>query len=90
MPCFVVALVLLFPRIVILALFFFSNYIGLAYQTTIVPVLGFFFLPITTLTYAWMVNSSLPLEGLNVFILVIAVILDASSWGSGEYNRRRG
>ena len=90
MPCLLVALVLLFPRLVILALFLFSNYLGAAYQTAIVPLLGFFFLPITTLTYAWLSNSSLPMEGWNVFLLVLAVILDVGSWGGGEYNRRRG
>jgi len=46
---------------------------------------------ITTIVYAWMVNSGLPIAGFNLVILIIAVLLDAGSHGSGAgyYRRRR-
>ncbi len=88
MPCLLFIIVLAFPRIVLALLFFFSNYLGRAYHGLILPVLGFIFLPLTTLAYAWMVNSRQPLEGVNLLILVIAVVIDVGGLGGGEYHRR--
>jgi hypothetical protein len=89
MPCLIVILVLAFPRIVLACLFLFSNYLQHAYHGLILPVLGFFFLPLTTLAYAWMMNSHMPLEGINLVILIIAVIIDVGGLGGGEYHRRQ-
>ena len=88
MPCLVFIIVLAFPRIMLALLFLFSNYLGRAYHGLILPVLGFIFLPLTTLAYAWMVNSRMPMEGVNLLILVIAVIIDVGGLGGGEYHRR--
>ena len=90
MPCLIVLLVLAFPRIVLAFLFFFTNYLSAAYQGFLVPLLGFIFLPITTIAYAWMINAQLPIAGLNLFLLILAVIIDVGSWSGGEYQRRRG
>jgi hypothetical protein len=89
MPCLIVILVLAFPRIVLACLFLFSNYLQHAYHGLILPVLGFFFLPLTTLAYAWMMNSHMPLEGINLVILIVAVIIDVGGLGGGEYHRRQ-
>ena len=89
MPCLILILVLAFPRIVLLLLFFFSNYLERAYHGLLIPLLGFIFLPLTTLTYAWLVNSGMPIEGVNLLILIVAAIIDAGGLGGGEYHRRR-
>jgi hypothetical protein len=89
MPCLLVLVVLFFPRIVLALLFFFSTYLERAYHGVLIPLLGFIFLPLTTLTYAWMLNSHMPLEGTNVLILIVAVIIDVGGLGGGEYHRRR-
>jgi hypothetical protein len=39
---------------------------------------------LTTLVYAWLVNSNFPLAGVNLLILIIAVVVDMGGWGSGE------
>ncbi len=88
MPCLVLILVLAFPRIVLLAMFLLSNYLERAYHGLILPLLGFLFLPLTTLAYAWMVNTKLPLEGVNLLILVVAVVIDVGGLSGGEYHRR--
>ena len=82
-------LLLVFPRIALVLLFLFSNYLGRAYHGLILPLLGFLFLPLTTLAYAWMVNTRMPLEGINLLILVVAVVIDVGGLGGGEYHRRR-
>jgi hypothetical protein len=89
MPCLIVILVLAFPRIVLACLFLFSSYLERAYHGLILPILGFIFLPLTTLCYAWMMNSHMPLEGVNLIILIVAVIIDVGGLGGGEYHRRR-
>ena len=88
MPCLLVILLLAFPRIALVLLFFFSNYLERAYHGLILPLLGFVFLPLTTLAYAWMVNTGQPTEGINLLILVVAVMIDVGGLGGGEYHRR--
>jgi hypothetical protein len=88
MPCLLVILFVAFPRIALLLIFFLSNYLQRAYHGLIVPLLGFIFLPLTTLVYAWMTNTHQPLAGVNLLILIVAVIVDLGGLGSGEYHRR--
>ena len=89
MPCLFVILVLAFPRVVGLVLLFFTDYLSHAYNNLLLPLIGLIFLPLTTLAYAWMVNSHLPLAGINLLILILAVIIDLGGLGGGEYHRRR-
>jgi len=89
MPCLLVLLVAAFPRLVLVLMFLLSNYLQRAYHGLLIPLLGFFFLPLTTIVYAWLVNSHLPLEGVNVVILIVAVIVDVGGLGGGEYHRRQ-
>ncbi len=89
MPCILLLLVLAFPRVILVLMFFFSNYLGRAYHNLLIPVLGFFFLPLTTIVYAWEVNSHMALTGVNLFLLVIAAIIDVGGLGGG-YSRRSG
>jgi hypothetical protein len=89
MPCLLVILVLAFPRVVLALMFFLTNYLDRAYHGLLIPLLGFIFLPVTTLVYAWLMNSHLPMEGVNVFILIVAVIIDLGGLGGGEWHRRQ-
>lgn len=88
MPCLLLIVVLAFPRVILALLFFFSPYLQRAYQGMLIPLLGFFFLPITTLVYAWMVNNHMAIAGANLLILVIAAVIDAGGLGGGEWHRR--
>jgi len=89
MPCLVLIVLLAFPRIALLLLFLFSNYLQHAYHGLLVPLVGFLFLPLTTLAYAWMANTRRPIEGINLVILVVAVVIDLGGLGHGA-SRRRG
>jgi hypothetical protein len=88
MPCLLLIVVLAFPRVILALMFFFSTYLQRAYHGLLLPLLGFFFLPLTTLAYAWMVNNHQPLAGVNLLILVIAAVIDAGGLGGGEWHRR--
>jgi hypothetical protein len=89
MPCFLVVAILAFPRAVLVLMFLFSTYLQRAYHGLLLPLLGFFFLPLTTVVYAWLVNSGRHLEGINLVFLVLAVVIDAGGLSGGEYHRRR-
>jgi hypothetical protein len=88
MPCLLLILVVAFPRIVLLLLFFLTNYLERAYHGILLPLIGFLVLPLTTLAYAWIVNTGQALAGVNLIILLIAVIIDVGGLGGGEYHRR--
>ena len=62
---------------------------GTSYDGLLLPLLGFIFLPLTTLAYAWMANTGQPSTGLNLLILIVAVVIDVGGLGGGEYHRRR-
>ena len=90
MPCCLLLIVVLaFPRVVLALMFLFSNYLGRAYDNLLVPLLGFVFLPITTIVYAWLVNTRHPIEGIYLVALVVAVIIDVGGVGGGHWSRRQ-
>jgi hypothetical protein len=89
MPCLLLILFVAFPRIALVLLFVFSNYLQRAYHGFLLPLVGFLFLPLTTLAYAWMANTGRPSTGINLIILIIAVVIDLGGLGGGAYHRRR-
>jgi hypothetical protein len=88
-PCLFVLLLLAFPRLVLVLMFLLSDYLQRAYHNLLLPLLGFIFLPLTTIVYAWMVNSRMPLEGINLVFLILAIVIDIGGLGGGEFHRRR-
>jgi hypothetical protein len=91
MPCFIAAIAFFSPRLVLVVMWLFSDYLGRAYQTVLWPLLGFFVLPCTTLAYAWAINSHGKLEGLHLAVFVVALLVDMAN-GSGQthsVSRRR-
>jgi hypothetical protein len=88
MPCLLLILVLAFPRVVLALMFLLSNYLERAYHGYLLPLLGFIFLPLTTIVYAWLVNTHRPLDGVNLILIIAAVLIDAGGIGGGEWHRR--
>jgi hypothetical protein len=88
MACLFVIFLLVFPRIALVLMFLFTNYLQRAYHGLLIPLIGFILLPLTTLVYAWLVNTAQPLAGLNLILLIIAVVIDVGGLSGGEYHRR--
>lgn len=88
MPCLILILLVAFPRIALAVLFFTSNYLERAYHGLLLPLLGFLVLPLTTLVYAWMVNNSQPTAGINLLLLIVAVVVDLGGLSGGAYHQR--
>ena len=89
MPVVVGCLALMAPRFAIVLVVIFSDYIGRAYETVLWPFLGFVFMPLTTLAYAWAINSRGSVEGFQLVVVVIAVLIDLGIIGGSAANRRR-
>ncbi len=87
MPCLIALFALFFPRVAIVLVVIFSDYIGAAYQTVFWPLLGFLFMPVTTLAYAWAINSNGSVSGGYLFVVILAVLLDLGILGGGASNR---
>lgn len=81
MGCFVVLFALISPRLALFFVWIFSNLLSLAYESWVVPVIGFFFLPWTTLAYAVMWDSGgRGVHGFEWFIVGFAFVVDVGSY----------
>ena len=89
MPCLLLFLVLAFPRVVLVLMYLLSDYLTRAYHGLLIPLLGFIFLPLTTVVYAWIVNSHRPMDGTSLILIIVAVLIDAGGIGGGARYRRR-
>ena len=90
MPCcLLLLLAIIGPRFVIVLLALFSNYLQTAYTGLLIPLLGFLFLPFTTLAYAWAINTTGEVSGLQLVVVVIAVLVDLGVFGGGADRGRR-
>lgn len=90
MGCIAVIIALIFPRLLIIVLWLFTDWFDGVFNGILIPVLGFIFLPVTTLWYSVVVNhysgvwSVIPVLG-----MVLAIAIDLGSTRGGWRNRRR-
>jgi hypothetical protein len=86
--CLLALLVMAMPRAALVVLWL-TGFVGRAFHTELWPLLGFFFLPWTTVAYAIAINMwSGQLTLGAVVIIVIGVFLDLGSHGGAERARR--
>jgi hypothetical protein len=84
-PCLVALLALISPRLAIIALWLFSNLLDRAYDGLLVPLLGFFLLPWTTLAYAVMWDAGTNgVNGIEWLFVILAFVIDLGSYGGGR------
>lgn len=88
MPCLIAILMIAFPRVALVAAFFLTNILQRAYSTILIPVLGFFFLPLTTLVYAYVVVTHGSVEGIYLLMVIVSVLVDLGLLGGGYRSRR--
>jgi hypothetical protein len=87
--CIVALFALISPRLALVVVWLFSDWLGDAFEGWLVPLLGFFLLPWTTLAYAAMwVYGGNEVNGFEWFIVILAFLADLSSYGSGSRVRR--
>jgi hypothetical protein len=86
--CFAALLALISPRLALFFIWLFSNLLSRAFDSWLVPLIGFFVLPWTTLAYAVMWDAgSNKVYGFEWFIVVLAFFADLASYGAGSRSR---
>lgn len=91
MPCCAILLILaLGPRVAILVIALLSDYMGRAFGgSLLLPLIGWLFLPWTTLAYAWAVNSGEGVAGFHLVVLIVAVLVDLGGIGGAAKRRKK-
>ncbi|OLC52086.1 MAG: hypothetical protein AUH85_17825 [Chloroflexi bacterium 13_1_40CM_4_68_4] len=90
MCCVLVLLALIGPRLVLVLLGLFTSYLSRAFDTFLWPLLGFLFLPWTTIAYAVAQNEFGGLNGLGIIVLALGFLVDIGAIGGGARGRRSG
>lgn len=90
MPCLVVLIAMMFPRLALVVLAIFSSLIGSAFSSWLWPILGFIFMPITTLVYVGAMHYAGGVHGLWVVAIIIAVLSDLGAGSTTAATSRRG
>lgn len=90
MPCLGVLIALFTPRFLMILLWLFTGWFKGIFNTALWPVLGFFFLPTTTLWYTAVHNWWAGHWGVwQIVGLVIALIIDTSPASARRRRRHR-
>jgi len=66
----------------------FTDLLSRSFDSWILPFLGFFLLPWTTLAYAVMWSTSDGVTGFGWFIVILAFVIDLGSYASRDRARR--
>src|SRR6476646_6538365 len=88
--CLLAFLSWLSPRVaIVFSWIFWNERTTAAFDTFIVPFIGFLFLPWTTLAYLGAYSPPFGVSGLGWFIVILAFLVDLSSYGSGARARQQ-
>jgi hypothetical protein len=92
-PWLIGCLALAFPRAALLLVWLLGNgYLERAYSHWLWPLIGFFCLPLTTLTYAYAVNGLAGGGDVSTFgwvLTAVAALIDIGLLGGGRSRYRR-
>jgi hypothetical protein len=82
--CVFALLALISPRLALFFIWLFSDALGRAFDSWILPLLGFFLLPWTTLAYVamWELGTG-EVSGFEWFIVILAFVIDLGSYAQG-------
>ena len=85
MGCLIALFALISPRLALFAIFLFSDLLSRAFDSWLLPLLGFFLLPWTTLAYAvmWSISSN-EVTGFEWFVVGLAFLVDIGAIGQGR------
>ena len=78
------------PRLALFLLWIFGDLLSRAFSSWVIPLLGFFLLPWTTLAYAafWDWGPGHHVVGYEWIFVGLAVVVDLSSYAGGRAARR--
>ena len=94
MPIMLGCAAVIFPRVVLFLVWLLGDYLETAIHNSLVLILGFIFMPLTTLAYAYAAHSWSTPAGISIvgwLLIAIAALIDLGSLrgGHGSYRRRQ-
>jgi hypothetical protein len=86
--CFAALLAIISPRLALFAIFLFSDLLSRAFDSWVLPLIGFFFLPWATLAYAamWDVGTH-EVTGFEWVVVGFAALVDIGAFAGGSRAR---
>ena len=92
MGCLLALLALISPRLVLFLLWVFDDILSRAFDSWAIPLLGFFLLPWSTLTYTafWDWGAGREVTGFEWFFVILAFMIDLGAYFSGAQARGSG
>ena len=76
MRCLATLLALLTQRVALVLIWLFTDWLGRAYETALLPLLGFLFMPYTTLAYMAGMLADGSISGGWLVLVVVAALAD--------------
>jgi len=90
MPCIVTLITLAAPRLTMFFFWLLTNWFSRAFDSVLWPVLGFLFMPYTTLAYmAAMLNNNHTTSGFWLVLVIVAVLVDLGVIGGSRHHGSR-
>jgi len=90
MPCLIPIFAVFFPRLVMILIAIFTRWFSAAFDTALWPILGFLFMPYTTLAYmAAMLNNNHSVNGFWLALVIVAALVDLGGQGRSARRKRR-
>ena len=88
MPCLAAAFALISPRLALIFVWLFSDILSRSMDSWLLPLIGFFILPWTTLSYAvmWDIGTR-DVTGFEWFVVGLAFLADIGSYVGGKRAR---
>jgi len=86
--CLLTGILSLAPRLVLVFLWFFSDRVSVVFEGIIVPLLGFLFLPFTTLAYMLVWNPESGVSGSAWNIVIGGLLFDIGTYALSRYANR--
>ncbi|MFI0239457.1 hypothetical protein [Streptomyces sp. NPDC016845] len=86
--CVFAAMAAIGPRVALVLAWLFTNVVDRAFTGRLLPFLGLLFVPWTTLAYVFAYAPVVGVRGIGWFVVLIGLLLDMSSYGSGARSRR--
>ncbi len=87
MGCLAVLFAIISPRLALILVWVFTDFLSRAFDGFLLPLLGFVFLPWTTLAYALLYKPITGVPAFGWFIVILAFIVDLGSYGGAYKNK---
>lgn len=87
MGCLLAVLGAFAPRLVLVILWIFTDYVSRAFDGWILPIIGFLLLPYTTLFYVFAYAPVRGVSGIGWFFVAMGFVIDVVNYTGGQRAR---